>query len=95
MNLDLFSQAPIVHFDGATYEAKHDHARLTKQLLKVKEVMDDGQWHTLRDIAERAECPEQSASARLRDLRKAKFGGYVVERHRIDGGLWAYRLTNP
>jgi hypothetical protein len=32
-------------------------------------------------------------SARVRDLRKARFGGYEVERKRIAGGLWAYRIV--
>ena len=27
-----------------------------------------------------------------RDLRKAKFGGYRVERRRVSGGLHEYRL---
>jgi len=41
------------------------------------------------------QAPEASVSARLRDLRKAKFGGYRVERQRVrEGrGLYHYRLT--
>jgi hypothetical protein len=39
---------------------------------------------------------ETGISARLRDLRKPKFGGYTVEiRRRSDGGLWEYRLVVP
>lgn len=37
---------------------------------------------------------ETGISARLRDLRKVKFGAYVVERRRRgEGGLYEYRVT--
>jgi hypothetical protein len=43
-----------------------------------------------------AHATETGISARLRDLRKPKFGGYVVEsKRRYDGGLWEYRLVVP
>ncbi len=43
-----------------------------------------------------AHATETGISARLRDLRKPKFGGYVVEsKRRFDGGLWEYRLVVP
>ena len=35
---------------------------------------------------------EAGISARLRDLRKEKFGGYSIERKRSDEGLWWYRM---
>jgi hypothetical protein len=42
-----------------------------------------------------AKGPEGSVSARLRDLRKDKFGGFEVERKRdsIEKGLFLYRLV--
>lgn len=65
------------------------------QLQSVWEVMRDRQWHTLSEIAERAGCPQASASARLRDLRKAEFGGYCIERQYAQQGLWRYRIVDP
>jgi DNA-binding Lrp family transcriptional regulator len=59
----------------------------------VYDVMEDGRWHFLAEMAEMVGAPEGSVSARLRDLRKAKFGGFVVERRRMGtSGHYAYRL---
>ena len=70
---------PHAHFDGDTYEAEYDFDRLTTQLARTFNVIADGQWRTLGEIAELTGAPEASASARLRDLRKQKFGGYTVD----------------
>jgi DNA-binding Lrp family transcriptional regulator len=79
-------------FDGITYDATRDGPRMTKQLQKVKRLMSDGQWYTLSQIATACGCSESSASARLRDLRKAKFGAHTVERKNCGGGVWVYRV---
>ena len=86
-----------VLFDGPDL-LPADVARLATQLERVKYVMQDGQWWTLADLAHRVQGSEAGISARLRDLRKTKFGGYRVERRRIvgwSGGLWQYRLLPP
>ena len=85
------------HHDGATYEAEHDHVRLNAQTLAVWGVMKAGRWVTLRELSEATGAGEASVSARIRDLRKPKFGGHVVERGRVrDSGLFVYRLRpNP
>lgn len=79
-------------FDGATYERERDLARLTGQLRRVADVLSDGLWHTLAGIAKVTLDPEASISARIRDLRKGKFGGWTVEHRNVGGGLWEYRL---
>ena len=68
------------HRDGAAYVAQEDFIRLNRQQQRVFDVMKDGQWRTLADIAALTGDPEASVSARLRDLRKARFGGSTVER---------------
>ena len=80
--------------DGATYERELDLDRLNTQAATVWKVMRDGQWHTLSGIAKATGYPEASISARLRDLRKKRFGSHVVERERdtTDPGLFYYRL---
>jgi len=80
------------HFDGKTYNPVLDHARLTNQLARVYEVLKDGRWYTLRELSILANGPEASIGARLRDLRKDKFGGHTVDRRRKKGGLFLYRL---
>ena len=87
------------HFDGKTYDPALDKDRLKKQLGRVYDVMNDGWWMTLLEIQDWSRTrhntfdPEASISARLRDLRKPKFGGYNIERRRRTNGTWEYRLT--
>ena len=78
--------------DGSTFDANLDGARLTGQHAKVKGLMADGRWRTLARIAEVVGGSEAGVSARLRDLRKSKFGGHTVDRRRLSGGLYEYRV---
>lgn len=82
-------------FDGVTYNRALDHARLGKQLGRVARLMGDGRWHTLAEIEGVTRDPQASISARLRDLRKKKFGGHAVNRERLldGGGQFRYRLV--
>lgn len=80
-------------FDGATYERDRDHQRLTGQLARVANALADGRWWTLAALAERTGDPEASVSARIRDLRKGRFGGYDVLADNAGGGTWRYRLV--
>lgn len=83
-------------FDGPAYVPERDDARLTGQILRVWEVMRDGQRRTLRQIAELTHDPEASISAQLRHLRKAKFGSHAVGRNYLGDGLYEYWLAiNP
>ena len=84
-----------VQFDGMTFSPTLDGPRLTSQLEAVKALMLDGRWRSLPYIAGYARGSEAGISARLRDLRKAKFGGYQVERRRVAGGLYEYRVLPP
>lgn len=78
--------------DGRTYVHERDGARLSKQHNRVLAFMRDGGWHTLSEIAEATNDPEASVSARLRDLRKPRFGSYVVEHRYVRRGLFEYRI---
>jgi hypothetical protein len=89
--LTLFDTAP--RFDGVTFDPVFDQDRLSRQLGRVFEFMSDQQWHTLDEIQAFAGGRESAVSARLRDLRKAKFGAYTVPRRRRGaGGTFEYRL---
>jgi hypothetical protein len=61
-----------------------------------------GAWMTLRELARLTRYGETSISAQLRHLRKAKCGGYVLEKRVRKPGVvtseehfvvWEYRLT--
>ena len=80
-------------FDGATFDPERDGQRLTTLLDDVRNLMSDGLWRSLghiRDTLQRGS--EASISARLRDLRKERFGGFNVDHKNLGGGLWIYRV---
>ena len=79
-------------FDGETYDTDRDEERLRRQLRHVRSIMLDGRWHTLPELARGTNWLTTSMSARVRDLRKERFGGWVVHRRYIADGLWEYRL---
>lgn len=79
------------HFDGNTYDAARDQVRLTGQLLNVQQILSDHRWHTLSEIAQRIGGSEAGISARIRDMRKPRFGNHKIDRQHIGGGLWRYR----
>lgn len=86
-------------FGGETYDEARDGARLRGQLAATFSVMSDGQERTLLELAAAVRkltgkrASEASVSARLRDMRKTKYGGHLVEHRNDGGGLWYYRLT--
>lgn len=80
------------HRDGQTYDHARDGLRLAAQHQRVLAYMSDGKWWTLAELAQRTGDPEASVSARIRDLRKPKFGGYKVAREYVERGLFRYRL---
>ncbi len=71
--MDLFNQVEAPHQDGWTFNPSKDHKRLTTAMDRVMALMSDGQERTLSEIARLAKTSESGASARLRDIRKAKF----------------------
>ena len=92
---DLFDRP---WFDGETFEPRLDLARLGGQMKRVYLVMADGAWRTLEEISVVIGAPEASISARLRDLRKERFGSHTIERRRrgeASKGLFEYRLASP
>lgn len=78
--------------DGVTYDRARDLSRLNNQARLVFDAMRYGDWRSLAEIAAITGAPEASISARLRDFRKPTMGGFTVQRRRLDGGLWQYRV---
>ena len=81
---------------GSVCEPEIDGKRLGKQCEKIRDYMLKNSWKTLAEIEEVLGYPQASISAQLRHLRKERFGGYGVEKHRRlkengePGGTWEY-----
>lgn len=99
--LSLLSYEPpkfAVDFKGETFNSSFDGDRLNGQQKRVHDVMLNAEWLTLREIADRADCPEASASARFRDFRNDEYltQFFISESRRLPGadrsGIWQYRL---
>ncbi len=86
------SSPELPRFNGADYVPDRDHGRLSSQFLRIFDLMKDGKPRTLSEIEEATGDPAASISAQLRHMRKPRFGGHIVERQYLDGGLYSYRL---
>ena len=89
----LQATAKKLGFDGSTYDHKQDGPRLTGQLGEVWELVKDGEWWTLKQLAKKTGGSEAACSARLRDLRKPRFGRMRVDRVRQAEGWFEYRVV--
>jgi len=87
-----------------TLDHELDGPRLGAQLLAVRNAMltearEGARWVTLRELEDLTGHPQASISARIRDLRKARNGGFDVARRRRPppwgrGGTWEYRILH-
>ena len=85
------------HFNGSDYNPKSDFNRLTGQIRRIYNLMIDGNWRTLQEIANITNDPQASISAQLRHLRKPRFGNYIVNKRRKgnrESGLFEYQLLS-
>jgi len=85
---------PLPPFDGDSYDAALDGARLSKLAAAVRLLVADGAWRTPAEFEQALGRRWASISARLRDLRKLRHGGHHVEQRRVgeaEAGTFAYR----
>jgi len=83
-------------FDGSDIVPEFDQARLTGQIKRVFNLMKDGHWRTLPEIATQTRDGESSISAQLRNLRKPRFGSFTVDKRRRGepgSGCWEYSVN--
>lgn len=81
------------NFTGADFNKERDQKRLDSQIGKILRLMLDGVWRTVNEISSMVGCPENSAQAQLRNLRKKPNGGYTVDRRYMGNGLYQYRVS--
>jgi hypothetical protein len=95
-NLFEICEGRLERFDGPDVSPV-DRIRLATAMDRVYELMKDGRWRTLKEIAQACRVSEAGASARLRDLRKDRFRllykNREVSRQRVSGGLWQYKVV--
>ena len=80
-------------FNGSDYKPSRDNERLSVQHERIKNLMIDGKGRTLKQIAKETGAPEASVSAQLRHLRKARFGGFTVDKVHLGRGKYSYTVT--
>jgi hypothetical protein len=70
---------------------RQDHTAIRDQILGL---LMDGAWWTVWQLAERCRCMETTASSKLRDLRKARFGSWDIQAERVpESHAFRYRLA--
>lgn len=94
MTKDLAQRSAGPLFDGRTFDQDRDGDRLKNALERVRRLLRSGRAWTAVELAEAAGCSETGVTARVRDLRKAKFGGHVIESKCVAGGKWTYRMVS-
>lgn len=63
------------------------------QIDRVMLAIKDGQWKTLEEVSEITGDTTPSISARLRDLRKKKFGGHTILKRKVNDNLFEYKIV--
>lgn len=92
---NLFSTRHLIartKFEGSDIDHARDTERLRGQLLRVYELMRDGTWRTLDQIAKATGDPHASVSAQLRHLRKPRNGSHTINKRYLSDGLYQYQL---
>ena len=82
-------------FSGPAYIPALDADRLQNQHERIRDLMLDGAWRTIDEIAGiLGELNTRSVDSQIRHLRKSKFGGYIVNRRNRAGirGLSEYQV---
>ena len=80
-------------FDGDDYVDSRDRQRLKGQMQRVYNCLNDYRWWTVDDICRvTGDRNGASISAQIRNLRKPKFGAYIIEKEHKGNGLYAFRM---
>ena len=82
----------VLNFVGSDYIKERDEKRLSNQHYKVFDLMQDGKFRTLPQIADIIKEPPASISAQLRHFRKKSFGSHIVNKKYEGNGLFSYQL---
>jgi hypothetical protein len=82
-------------FDGVTISPQVDDNRLTILQGRVYSYLRQHDWVTLRQLSEACNGTETSVSARIRDLRKSRWGSHEIHTCHVTGdGVWRYKMVS-
>ena len=85
---------PVVEHDGMFHPGRTQRETL---LMVLRLASEYKRWLTLAELAVSTRFPPASISAQLRHLRKAEYGGWVIEKRRrewvTEELVWEYRLA--
>lgn len=84
----------MVAHDGDTFNPERDMDRLNSLRERVLSYMLRHGWVTLDELVKACGGTTASASAKLRDARKLRFGAWIVERRHVTGGLYEYKISS-
>ena len=73
-----------------THEEQQDRAR--DQLFRVWNYLRNHTWVRVPEMAEALGISQTGAASRIRDLRKAKYGGHIVLRRFLGHGIYEFSL---
>ena len=93
MNQLNFELQPRPRFNGSDYVPSRDDKRLTSQYESIFNLMSDGVWRKLHEIASATGHPESSISAQLRHTRKPRFCGHELNKRYLGSGLYEYQIV--
>ena len=80
-------------FDGDDYVDSRDRKRLKGQMRRVYDCLSDYRWWTVDDVCRvTGDRNGASISAQNRNLRKPKFGAYIIQKQHRGHGLYAFRM---
>lgn len=69
-----------------------ERKKLNKGLQRVLDIMSDGEWWKMDEIAAQADMREGSVGSRIRELREPRHGGYTIERRHVGDRQYEFRL---
>ena len=67
---------------------QEDKPRLKSAKARVRHLMLDHKWHTANEICE----PSLGGREGLRRLRELRKDGWIVDKRRLNGGTFEYRM---
>ena len=67
-------------------------AKIPGKMALLAAEMQKGGWWTIKDVARLLRCADTAASARIRQLRHPKYGGFILARKLVGPNVFAWKI---